>query len=234
METSGKAVSFGGSGKTTVQMQTLATYLDAGWDFVFETFNGTADSWTIVSGQYPHLAFQTDTIPPDTAIVPNVVSMTQANAESAITTAKLTVWTTPVYSDTVAAGTVVNQNPAADTVLLTQMEVNIEISVGPRIDPGSGTEADPYKIVTISDWQTFMATSADWDKYFILMDDLDFRHITLTPVGNSDMPFTGSFDGNGRIIRNAAINTPASSYVGLFGFIDTSGRISNLGLESAL
>ncbi|MEN6428980.1 MAG: thioredoxin domain-containing protein [Phycisphaerales bacterium] len=56
METSGQATSAGGEGKTTAEMQMAATYLDAGWDFIDETKNGTEDIWWIDEGQgYPRL-----------------------------------------------------------------------------------------------------------------------------------------------------------------------------------
>ena len=56
METSGLSSSDGGIGKTTAEMQTANTFLDAGWDFVDETENGTDDIWWILEGQeYPRL-----------------------------------------------------------------------------------------------------------------------------------------------------------------------------------
>lgn len=43
-------------GKTTTEMQSVDTFLDAGWDFVDETDNGTEDIWTILEDQdYPRL-----------------------------------------------------------------------------------------------------------------------------------------------------------------------------------
>ncbi|MCX5646608.1 MAG: hypothetical protein NTZ17_18295 [Phycisphaerae bacterium] len=55
-QTSCQTTSAGGIGKTTAQMQTAKTFLDAGWDFVAETKNGTADIWWILEGKdYPHL-----------------------------------------------------------------------------------------------------------------------------------------------------------------------------------
>jgi hypothetical protein len=55
-QTSGQATSAGGTGKTTAEMQTAKTFLDAGWDFVGETANGTDDIWWILEGQdYPRL-----------------------------------------------------------------------------------------------------------------------------------------------------------------------------------
>jgi hypothetical protein len=55
-QTSGQAASDGGTGKTTAEMQTARTFLDAGWDFVGETANGTEDLWWILEGKdYPRL-----------------------------------------------------------------------------------------------------------------------------------------------------------------------------------
>jgi hypothetical protein len=59
IETSSQTISYGGTGKTTSEMQTAATFLDAGWDFVGETENGPEDVWIIVEGQtYPLLSWQ--------------------------------------------------------------------------------------------------------------------------------------------------------------------------------
>jgi len=55
-QTSGMNTSDGGTGKTTEDMQTAGTFLDAGWDFVGETENGTDNIWKIVEGlDYPRL-----------------------------------------------------------------------------------------------------------------------------------------------------------------------------------
>jgi predicted outer membrane repeat protein len=56
IETSGLTTSYGGEGKTTAEMQTASTFLNAGWDFADETTNGTEDIWWILEGQdYPRL-----------------------------------------------------------------------------------------------------------------------------------------------------------------------------------
>jgi hypothetical protein len=55
-ETSVQTTSAGGEGKTTAEMQMASTFLEAGWDFVDETANGTDDTWWILEGQdYPRL-----------------------------------------------------------------------------------------------------------------------------------------------------------------------------------
>ena len=104
---------------------------------------------------------------------------------------------------------------------------------------GSGEPNDPFRIATISDWQTLMSTPADWNKYFILKADLDLKGITVTPVapdtstayGFQGTKFTGVLDGNGHIICNADIYNPTKEYVGLFGYVSYSGQIRNLGIE---
>jgi len=56
IQTSVQSTSDGGESKTTAEMQTAGTFLDAGWDFAGETANGTEDIWWILEGQdYPRL-----------------------------------------------------------------------------------------------------------------------------------------------------------------------------------
>jgi len=59
-QTSGQAISAGGTGKTTAEMQTQTTFTDAGWDFVGESTNGTEDIWRLCvdSPNYPRLMWQ--------------------------------------------------------------------------------------------------------------------------------------------------------------------------------
>jgi hypothetical protein len=97
---------------------------------------------------------------------------------------------------------------------------------------GKGTVTDPYKIASVLDWQTLMATPGDWSSCFIVMAEIDMDGQTMTPVGNYyGTAFTGVFDGNGHVIRNIEINIPGSDFVGLFGCVSTGGQIKNLGVE---
>jgi hypothetical protein len=46
-------------GEPTMNMQTLSTFTDAGWDFVWESANGPNDIWAICEGvDYPKLTWQ--------------------------------------------------------------------------------------------------------------------------------------------------------------------------------
>jgi rhodanese-related sulfurtransferase len=59
VETSGLTSSDGGIGLTTAEMQTVSTFIEAGWDFVGETENGTDDIWSICEGtNYPRFVWQ--------------------------------------------------------------------------------------------------------------------------------------------------------------------------------
>ena len=60
-QTSGKATSSGGTGKTTAQMKTLTTFTSANWDFQLETVNGANDNWGMNcsdNNSYPFLSFE--------------------------------------------------------------------------------------------------------------------------------------------------------------------------------
>ncbi len=68
---------------------------------------------------------------PAPAYAPDVVSLTRANAEAAITTVGLTVGTvTEVASDTVPAGLVISQNPAAGVLMAAGAPVSLVVSLG--------------------------------------------------------------------------------------------------------
>ena len=50
------------------------------------------------------------------------------------------------------------------------------------------------------------------------------------PIGDTSMPFGGTFDGNGYTIANLMINRGSTRFVGLFGYTRTAAEIANLGL----
>ena len=59
IQTSQQSSSFGGTGKTTAEMEMVITFLEAGWDFVDETDNGIEDIWWVLEGQdYPRLSWE--------------------------------------------------------------------------------------------------------------------------------------------------------------------------------
>ena len=66
----------------------------------------------------------------------------------------------------------------------------------------------------------------------VLGADLDLAGVTWTPIGTSDNPFKGTFDGNGKVIKNLSVLMAGQSNVGLFGYT-TDGEIKNVTVENA-
>ncbi|MCP4453490.1 MAG: formylglycine-generating enzyme family protein, partial [Planctomycetes bacterium] len=67
VESSGLLGSDGGTGLTTAEMKTATTFLEAGWDFIDETDNGTEDIWKMRDGyDCPRLAWEPG---PDASLV---------------------------------------------------------------------------------------------------------------------------------------------------------------------
>ncbi|MGD8885840.1 MAG: PASTA domain-containing protein, partial [Gammaproteobacteria bacterium] len=63
--------------------------------------------------------------------VPDVAGLAQADAETTLTNAGLTVNVTTTFSDTVAAGTVISQSPTAGTDVIAGTTVDLVVSAGP-------------------------------------------------------------------------------------------------------
>jgi hypothetical protein len=103
---------------------------------------------------------------------------------------------------------------------------------------GTGTEADPFRIGTVADWVGLTRSPDDWTRHFILMTDLDFTGVALTPVAADTspastfqgIPFKGDLNGDHHILRHASILLPNQDYVGLFGYVGEGGQIRNLGV----
>jgi hypothetical protein len=69
------------------------------------------------------------------------------------------------------------------------------------------------------------------DGNYFLCNSLDLKGINFEPIGTPENPFTGNFDGNGKIINNLTINKPNQDYVGLFGYAKLA-ILKNIALEN--
>ncbi len=98
----------------------------------------------------------------------------------------------------------------------------------PGYSQGSGTENDPYRIRTAGDWVHLTDTPSEWDNHFLLAGDINLAGVNLTPVGDTQTPFLGEFNGNGHALRNVTI-LYRQYYAGLFGYVGPGGRIHDLG-----
>ena len=105
---------------------------------------------------------------------------------------------------------------------------------------GDGTEGNPYEISTLENLYWLTQNSSEWDKHFIQTGDINATTTIgwdsgagFSPIGNSTVNFTGSYNGKGHIIDNLYIYRPSTSNIGLFGLIDNSQtKIDSLGVTN--
>lgn len=92
---------------------------------------------------------------------------------------------------------------------------------------GSGTEADPYMILSREDLEK---VRNDLTAHYKLAGSI-YLNTLWEPIGNQDTPFTGVFDGDGYTIRNMTITAGVGSdkYAALFSA--NSGTIRNIRFE---
>lgn len=69
-------------------------------------------------------------------------------------------------------------------------------------------------------------------KTVLLMDDIDLKMESWTPIGNLSNAFNGTFDGNGKTISNVYVDTPLVDAVGLFGHA-VGATLKNLVISGA-
>jgi len=99
------------------------------------------------------------------------------------------------------------------------------LDVGERLSQEDGY----YLINDVGDFQQLLAFSQDGSLRFRLTDDLD-----LADVLNFYIPYlAGEFDGNGYRISNLTLNLGGVSHVGLFGYLASGGKLTQVGLDNA-
>ena len=107
---------------------------------------------------------------------------------------------------------------------------------------GNGEPNDPYRIATATDLNDIGNYEEDWDKHFVLVNDVNLTGYTserFKIIGRwidwydpNNKPFTGVFDGNEHKIWNFTWDSNGINSVGLFGYVGSDGQIKNLGLEN--
>lgn len=105
-------------------------------------------------------------------------------------------------------------------------------------DYGKGTESEPYKIYTASDWNDFsdLVTNNEGkagyqDKYIEVVADIDFENTFVKPAGQSaQMSFKGTLDGNGYTLKNAKIGDGKASHQAFFNLLN--GTVKNLKFDN--
>jgi len=121
------------SGDTFWVQATSAPIVAAGTGVTMSTTGPTLDQWNFAAVE---IKAGTPPPPPAQVTVPNVVNLTQAAAQTAITTAGLTVGTiTTANSTTVPSGSVISQSPTGGSSAAAGSAVALSVSLGPAPPP---------------------------------------------------------------------------------------------------
>lgn len=101
---------------------------------------------------------------------------------------------------------------------------------------GNGSAENPFLIVDVDTLAQVAGHRDTAGKYYKLTDDIDFAGATLaTFIGKVGAPFEGTFDGNGKVIKNFVIAPPESglwSELGIFACVGGNAVIKNVGIEN--
>ncbi len=95
---------------------------------------------------------------------------------------------------------------------------------------GYGTTDEPFQISTPEQLVAIGLGANYWDDHFVITADLDMTGHSLTPIGTSPDPFTGTFDGGNHTISNISMNLPQGYHVALFGRVNGS-KLTNVKLQ---
>ena len=201
-ETSGQASSAGGTGKTTAEMQDVATFTDFStvglntpWDFVGNPYDdtGTEDYWNIGDvnrDSYPYLSWQFPSLTAN--FTANIVNIELGGSIhfTCTSTGNPTGWLWDFENDGVIDSD--EQNPiwlyeeaGIFSVLLTISDnentetelkldyVLVNLTTQPIQPLGFGTEDVPYQITSLSNLRWISDNVDSWDNHFIQTANID-------------------------------------------------------------
>ncbi len=96
-----------------------------------------------------------------------------------------------------------------------------------------GESGDGFTNINTAEELTVLSQSPDmWGGKFQLSENIDMAGIDFSPIGNSENPFTGTFDGNGYEIQNLTVSGDKNSQnIGMFGVI-RGAKLKNIILRN--
>lgn len=102
----------------------------------------------------------------------------------------------------------------------------------PDWDSIGSAEENITIINNAADLLELTAAPDKWNGNYKLADNIDLSGIEFSPIGNSETPFSGNFDGNGFEISNLTITGDKNSQnIGMFGLI-RGARLKNINLNN--
>ena len=67
----------------------------------------------------------------------------------------------------------------------------------------------------------------------VLTADIELGSFDWTPIGSNTKKYTGTFDGNGHVVKNLYINS-TTTYQGLFGYLGAKASLKNFGVTGII
>ena len=97
-------------------------------------------------------------------------------------------------------------------------------------EPALDTTTQTYTITKPSElaWLASVDTDQLANKTILLAEDIDLNNEYWTPIGTSDKPFNGTFDGNGKTIYELATG---GDYAAFIAYTGTNAEVKNLTLK---
>jgi hypothetical protein len=257
----GSTITYAGTPKTEVEMQTQSTFTNAGWDFV--------NDWRYTSGNYPKLHWEStgaidpyaeitgfDEIFDDSLKVTGIVnpgfSATTYYFEYGTISGSYTNQTSSVLlaargDDIIVTASILNLQPntpyyfrlVAESLIDTVYSEQQAVVTRAEMDEPTG---NPRQVSTLAHLSWISYTPSAWGDDYELTADIDASETIgwedgkgFSPIGNGITKFNGNFSGKGHTIDGLTINRPNENYAGLFGLIShASGNlvIDSLGLTN--
>ena len=224
-------------------MNKLATDA-AEWKTLASTL-GDADTWkndeTGINYNAPRLAWEED---PEQVTEYNVTvaegiigGSVAPSVEKAAAGEKVTLTVTPDFNYEVDEvkfnDTVITEEDGVYSFEMPEAEVTVTATFRQILEVADGY----YLISDADDYLSFVAlANKDLTINGKLMADIDLTGKTVKVIGTGSAFYSGTFDGNGHVIRNLTISqihkNDSTKFVGMFSKTDNA-VIKNLGLENA-
>jgi len=216
----------------TAQMKTQSSY--TGWDFINTLSDGYHNYWFMPESDYPILSWQHC----EAVLVPDLTGMTIAQAQQKLADVGLSTRLKYIPCLSIPAGQIMEYFYFDDSYALQGGFIELYISAG---NPGDGSEANPYLILSPQDLEYLTTNTSLYDKSFILgrdinLDGRQYDAAIINPVasGEPNTPFAGTFDGDGYTIRNLTFNVgDRNNYaIALFSTTAEQAIIKNITLDN--
>jgi hypothetical protein len=251
-ESSGLLFSAAGTAKTTAELQLQATYSGWNFTTVWSIDEGVSFAslqWQSLNADAPDVNIvEVNDLTPTTvqlngSVVPNGAATTYYFKygttsgvypnETAVMAAGSGFAAVPVAAD--LNGLVANKTyyyllfAENSNGTVNSEENSFTTRPSSNAPAGSGTGGDPYQISTLAHLAWMGWNSTAWDKDYILLNDIDAAATEdwddgkgFLVIGNTNIKFTGTFNGRGHSIRNLVINRPDELNIGFFGYLNNA------------